>query len=57
MGGGHNDKNTCKEAVCSRISTFVSSFLLYLPVGKGCQIYQKYITLYEHYTEKRIEKK
>ena len=33
-----------KEAVCSFIYTFVSSFQV-IPVEQGCQIYQKYIPL------------
>ena len=40
-----------KETVCSCISTFVSSFFV-LPVKWFCQIYQKYIPLYEQYTDK-----
>ena len=46
---------TQKEAVCSCISTFVSSFIV-IPVGKVCQIYQKYIPLYEHYKDKNNNK-
>ena len=44
----------CKEAVCSCISTFVSSFYV-IPVECGCQIYQKYIPLYEHYNDKKTK--
>ena len=38
-----------KEAVCSFISTFVSSFID-ITVEKVCQIYKKYIPLYIAYT-------
>ena len=43
--------NLRKKAVCSSVSTFVSPFFA-LPVENVCQIYQKYIPLYEHYTDK-----
>ena len=44
-----------KEAVCSCISAFVSSFIV-IPVEQVCQIYQKYIPLYERYTDKNNRK-
>ena len=40
-----------KEAACSYISTFFSSFYV-IPLECGCQINQKYIPLYEHYKDK-----
>ena len=45
-----------KEAVCSSISTFVSSFFVCYTCRKVCQIYLKYINLYEHYTDKNNNK-
>ena len=44
-----------KEAVCSCFSSFVSSFFV-IPRELVCQIYQKYIPLDEHYTDKNDNK-
>ena len=49
------EKKNCKEAVCSCLSTFVSSFFV-IPVKLACQIYQKHSPLYEHYTDKNNKK-